>query len=156
LALAASRAALGDTTALHFLHARLADEVHECVGRIVGDPATTSAVGESVFTDLPRTIGAYEPREMPFDVWLLGLAADTARRHHAEAAERSRAARDALWALPPDERYVLVLRHLVGLSTDEIAARLGKTEGAVRRLDERGRAALTVDPRQAQARSVLA
>jgi RNA polymerase sigma-70 factor (ECF subfamily) len=42
----------------------------------------------------------------------------------------------------PEQREVLVLRHLVGLSPGEIAKRLGKTEGSIHGLHHRGRAAL--------------
>ena len=78
LALAASRAALGDTSAVRFLHARMADEVHACVRAIVRRPATARAVAEKVFTELPGRIASYRPRELPFDVWLLGIATEAA------------------------------------------------------------------------------
>lgn len=41
---------------------------------------------------------------------------------------------DQLGALPGDYREVLVLRHLEGLSFDEVAQRMGRTSGAVRML----------------------
>jgi hypothetical protein len=129
---------------------------------MVGDPDTASAVADSVFTDLPRTISSYDPSEMRFDAWILRRAAAAAGEQDDSASpslpvdERRSGARGALWALPPDVRYVLVLLHLVGLSAADAAARLGKSEGAVRQLDERGRAALVGTLRKAARRSAVA
>jgi RNA polymerase sigma-70 factor (ECF subfamily) len=60
------------------------------------------------------------------------------------AAERDlpEALRCALAGLPADQREVVVLRHLLGLSPGEIARRLGKSEGAVHGLHHRGRRSL--------------
>ena len=58
------------------------------------------------------------------------------------ASSASQCLRAALMHLPPEQREVLVLRHLVGLSPGEIAERLGKTEGSIHGLHHRGRAAL--------------
>jgi RNA polymerase sigma-70 factor (ECF subfamily) len=44
--------------------------------------------------------------------------------------------------LPDEQRKVLVMRHVVGLSPGEIAERLGKTEGSIHGLHHRGRGAL--------------
>ena len=149
----------------------MADEVHACVRAIVRRPATARAVAEKVFTELPDRIASYRPRELPFDVWLLGIATEAAIErvgHEAPTngsapagepehdAPRRQAARDAVWELPPDERCVLVLRHLVGLSVAQVARRLRKNEGAVRRLDERGGVALRAGLRRSADRSAVA
>jgi RNA polymerase sigma-70 factor (ECF subfamily) len=57
-------------------------------------------------------------------------------------AERARCLREALEQLPEQQREVLVLRHIVGLTPGEIAKRLGRTEGSVHGLHHRGRGAL--------------
>jgi RNA polymerase sigma-70 factor, ECF subfamily len=44
--------------------------------------------------------------------------------------------------LPEQQREVLVLRHVVGLSPAEIASRMGKTESSIHGLHHRGRATL--------------
>jgi RNA polymerase sigma-70 factor, ECF subfamily len=49
---------------------------------------------------------------------------------------------EALATLPAEQREVLVLRHLVGLSPGEIAERMGKTEPSIHGLHHRGRGAL--------------
>jgi len=56
--------------------------------------------------------------------------------------DRSQSLREALGQLPDDQREVLVLRHIAGLSPGEIADRLGKTESSVHGLHHRGRGAL--------------
>ncbi len=50
--------------------------------------------------------------------------------------------REALATLPEEQRQVIVLRHVVGLSPGEIAGRLGKTEPSIHGLHHRGRGAL--------------
>jgi RNA polymerase sigma-70 factor (ECF subfamily) len=48
----------------------------------------------------------------------------------------------ALRELPADQREVLLLRMAAGLTATEVAAVLGKTTGAVKALQQRGRARL--------------
>ena len=50
--------------------------------------------------------------------------------------------RAGLETLPEDQRDVVVLRHLVGLSPGEIAHRLGRTESSIHGLHHRARLAL--------------
>ena len=58
-----------------------------------------------------------------------------------EAAQRLEAAMDQL---PDDYREAITLHRMVGMSQAEIAASMGRTEGAVRNLIYRGLARLTV------------
>jgi RNA polymerase sigma-70 factor (ECF subfamily) len=60
-----------------------------------------------------------------------GLSTPSGR---AAQREQSVVLADALAALPPDYREVLVLRHLERLKFDEIAERMGRSSGAVRML----------------------
>ncbi|CAG0937028.1 ECF RNA polymerase sigma factor SigW [Thermoflexales bacterium] len=46
-------------------------------------------------------------------------------------------ARAALWKLTPDQRLVITLKYLEGLSNEEVAAALGKPIGAVKSLQHR-------------------
>ena len=57
----------------------------------------------------------------------------------------------ALDQLPEDYREVIVLRHLEGLSHEEIAARLGRNPGAVRMLWVRALARLRAEMQQIEA-----
>jgi len=67
---------------------------------------------------------------------------DAVVRYEQLGTDRSRALRDALEQIPPDQSEVLVLQDLVGLSPEEIARSLGRTEASVHRLHQRGRGAL--------------
>jgi RNA polymerase sigma-70 factor (ECF subfamily) len=175
VAQAVTRAKAGDNGAVHFLYVRFADDVFGYISSIVQDSHEAEDITQNVFAKLPRAIQKYEPREVPFTAWILRVARNAALDHlrsrrqipveevridddHQEdvAFDRSRALRDALWRLPMEQREVLVLRHLVGLSPLEIADRLGKTEGSVHGLHHRGRAALQLALRDLEAAPVVA
>jgi RNA polymerase sigma-70 factor, ECF subfamily len=161
LPLAIARAKQGDMNALQFLYVRFADDVYGYVNSIVHDAHEAEDVTQNVFAKLMTAIQKYEPREVPFAAWILrvsrNLALDhiRARRqipfeevrtddagHEQIGFERSQCLREALSQLPPQQREVVVLRHLVGLSPKEIAERLGKTEASIHGLHHRGRGAL--------------
>jgi RNA polymerase sigma-70 factor, ECF subfamily len=158
---AAARAKEGDMSALQFLYVRFADDVCGYVNSIVQNSYDAEDITQNVFGKLMTAIQRYEPREVPFAAWILRVARNAALDHlrarrqipveevrtddggHEQVGfERSQCLRAALLNLPPEQREVLVLRHLAGLSPGEIARRLGKTEGSVHGLHHRGRAAL--------------
>lgn len=158
---AVARAKEGDTSALQFLYVRFADDVCGYVGSIIQDSYAAEDITQNVFAKLPSAIQKYEPRDVPFTAWILRVARNAAldsvraRRqipfeevrtddggHEEEGFERTECLRAALMNLSPEQREVLVLRHLAGLSPREIAKRMGKTEGSIHGLHHRGRAAL--------------
>lgn len=158
---AVARAKAGDMSAIHFLYVRFADDVFGYVSSIVHDSHEAEDITQNVFAKLSTAIRKYEPRQVPFTAWILRVARNAAldnlraRRqipfeevrtdddgHDQIGFERSQSLRDALRRLPDEQREVLVLRHLVGLSPLEIARRLGKTEGSIHGLHHRGRSAL--------------
>jgi RNA polymerase sigma-70 factor (ECF subfamily) len=53
---------------------------------------------------------------------------------HASRREQAVALANAMASLPPDYREVIVLRHMEGQSYEAVAARMGRTPGAVRML----------------------
>jgi len=137
--------------------------VQACVLRIVGDRHDAEDVTQQVFAKLLTELPRYRPGEAPFRAWLLRMAHNVAidhlRRRRAvpceavrerdaredEAAEQARTSlRAALASLPPAQRDVLLLTHLVGLSPTEIATRLGCSVRSVHGLHYRGRAAACV------------
>jgi RNA polymerase sigma-70 factor (ECF subfamily) len=160
---AVARAKAGDMSAIHFLYVRFADDVFGYVSSIVHDSHEAEDITQNVFAKLSTAIRKYEPRQVPFTAWILRVARNAAvdhlraRRqipfeqvrtdddgHDQIGFERSQSLRDALWRLPEEQREVLVLRHLVGLSPLEIGRRLGKTEGSIHGLHHRGRSALRI------------
>jgi RNA polymerase sigma-70 factor (ECF subfamily) len=62
--------------------------------------------------------------------------------HAQTGLDLSRDLRRALEQLPEDQREVLILRHVAGLSPVEIAATLQKSESSVHGLHHRGRRTL--------------
>ena len=103
----------------------------------------------------------YDERGVPFFAWLLRLAHNAAIDHlrgrratpaeevfgadargDEEAMDRSQTLRDALNTLPDEQRNVVVLRHVVGLTPGEIASAMGRSESSIHGLHHRGRRAL--------------
>jgi RNA polymerase sigma-70 factor, ECF subfamily len=165
----------GDMSALDFLYVRFGDDVCGYVKSIVHEPHEAEDITQSLFEKLVTAIHKYEPREVPFAAWILRLARNAALDHlrarrqipfeevrtddggYEQAGfERVQCLRDALWEIPEEQREVLVLRHLVGMSPGEIARRLGKTEGSIHGLHHRGRAALKQVLRDMDAAPVVA
>lgn len=151
----------GDPEAVRYLYVRYADNVYGYVCSIVRDEQAAADITQRVFAKLMTCVVHYEERGTPFMSWLMRLAHNVAIDHvrvrtpipsedvrgHDDgwgeaAAERSLSVHAALGALPDDQRDVLVLRHVIGLTPNEIADRMGRTESSVHGLHHRGRRAL--------------
>jgi RNA polymerase sigma-70 factor (ECF subfamily) len=161
LAHAIERAKEGERDAIRFLYVRYADNVYGYVRSIVRGDHEAEDVTQEVFLKLMGAIRKYERRSVPFSAWLLRVARNVALDHlrrsrttpceevrgadessDAAASERSRDLREAFASLPDEQRTVLMLRHVVGLTPGEIADRLGRTEASVHGLHHRGRRVL--------------
>jgi len=158
---AVKRAKQGDMEGLHFLYVSYAADVQRFVNSFVHDQHEAEDITQNVFAKLMTAIGKYEQRDVPFTAWILRVARNAALDHmRARRAipteevrvadtgqaqigqERGHDLRHALELLPDDQREVLVLRHIVGLSPTEIAETLDKTESSIHGLHHRGRRAL--------------
>jgi RNA polymerase sigma-70 factor (ECF subfamily) len=167
---AVARAKEGDRSALQFLYIRYAKEVHRYVNSIVDDHHEAEDITQGVFLKLTRVIGSYTARDVPFGAWLRRVArnaaVDTLRAkrpmpvHELRVSEHSpdelrservRDLRQALERLPYEQREVLILRHLAGLSPREIAEMLDKTEAAIHGLHHRARTAFKAALRELEA-----
>lgn len=160
VARAVIRAKQGDSEALRFLYIRYADNVYGYVASLLHDDHEAEDVTQHVFAKLMTVLPKYEPREVPFSAWILrvarNVAVDHMRQRRAVPCEevrenepdeetgslRTASLTEALATLPAEQREVLVLRHLVGLTPGEIAERMGKTEPSIHGLHHRGRGAL--------------
>jgi RNA polymerase sigma-70 factor, ECF subfamily len=158
-----------DADALRFLYVRFADDVCRHVQTILRDRHAAEDVTQTIFSNLLAKMRHYQPREVPFKGWLLRVAHDAAVDHvrsrrmipfaeprardaGAETRlERCRSLRLALERLSPEQREVLVLRHIAGLTPPEIAQRLNKSERAINGLHHRGRGALKATLRELDA-----
>jgi RNA polymerase sigma-70 factor, ECF subfamily len=166
---AAARAKEGDLDALRYLYLRYADNVYGYVCSIVRDEHEAEDVTQHVFSKLMTGLARYEPRLVPFSAWILRVAHNAAIDHmrmrrpvpceevrplelvdDVSGRERFAELRLALDALPAEQRDVIMLRFLVGLSAREIAERLGRSEDAVHGLQHRGRRRLRAEMRRIQ------
>jgi RNA polymerase sigma-70 factor (ECF subfamily) len=161
IARAVARAQAGDMDAIRFLYVRYKDNIYGYVLSILRDQHEAEDVTQHVFMKLMSVIHKYQPREVPFTSWMLRVARNVAVDHLRqrrplpceEVYEPTRQAddsgRDRRWGieqaleeLPEDQRGVVVLRHLVGLSPGEIADRMGRTEASIHGLHHRARGAM--------------
>ena len=158
---AIEHAQAGDPEGLHFLYVRYAPDVQRFVNSLVKDHHEAEDITQNLFAKLMKAINKYEPREVPFAAWIMRVARNAALDHlRARRAvpteevriadngaaqvglDRGRDLRHALEQLPDDQREVLVLRHITGLTPVEIAATLKKSESSVHGLHHRGRRTL--------------
>ena len=172
---AIARAKEGDTSALHFIYVRYADDVYGFVNSIVRDHHEAEDITQNLFAKLMRIIGKYEQREVPFSAWIMRVARNAALDHlrarrqipfeevrtsdegyEHVSFERFQSLRTALDRLPDDQREVVILRHIAGLTPVEIAEVLGKTESSVHGLHHRGRGVLRDTLRELDAAPVTA
>jgi RNA polymerase sigma-70 factor (ECF subfamily) len=140
----------GDAEAFGRLVARYRDGVYSFVRHVVGDEADAQDLAQETFVRAYAALDRFRPGA-PFEPWIYAIAANLCRSHlrrarkrplsldaegtgalagpadwdpavTAEQREQTRRVRDAIQALPVDQRLVIVLRHLHGRSYTEIAA----------------------------------
>ncbi len=167
VARAVARAKQGDQEALRFLYVRYADNVYGYIASIVKDEHEAEDITQLVFAKLMTVLPKYEQRQVPFTSWLLRLAHNAALDHlrrrvptpvdevrspeeraHNPQPGDVHVVGEALATLPEDQRTVVVLRHLVGLTPGEIADRLGRSENSIHGLHHRGRRAVQQELRR--------
>ncbi len=154
------RVAGKDSQALADLYDRYAPVALALAGRILGDRSEAEDVLQVVFTRVWTDAARYDPAKGSPTSWLLswvrngaidrlrrrealqratlhsiGHAApgqqDEAHGHEASAEDRERL-KQAVAALPADQRQVIELAYFEGLSQTQIAQRLGEPLGTVK------------------------
>ena len=154
------RAKAGDHDAMRELYVHFAPAVHAYVEGIVVNRDDADDVTQQIFAKLLTELWRYEPGQAPFRAWILRVSHNAAVDHvrrtrtfpceeiwtideHADERplERRASLHEALASLTAGQRDVLVLRHVVGLTAEEIATRLGRSVRSVHCLHYRGRAA---------------
>jgi RNA polymerase sigma-70 factor (ECF subfamily) len=155
------RAKQGDDDAMRYLYLRYADNVYGYVCSIVRDEHEAEDVTQQIFAKLMTALQRFEPRSVPFSAWILRIAhnaaIDSMRARRAipceevrspeledgsVARERASDLQEAIGKLPPEQREVIVMRFVLGLSPSEIAIRMGRSEDAIHGLQHRGRVRL--------------
>lgn len=162
---AVARAKEGDPDAFTFLYSCYAQDVNGYARSILRDQDDAEEVTQQVFTKLLKVIDSYQERGVPFAAWILRVTRNVALDHlrsrrtipvdevrapdsrsaTALACERAVMLNEALATLPCDQRNVVLLRHLTGLSPGEIGRKIGRSESAVHGLHHRGRRALAAE-----------
>lgn len=158
--LAVARAKEGDHEALRFLYITYAQNIYGYVRSIVRDDHEAEDVTQHVFAKLMTSLVKYDDRGVPFFAWLIRLARNVAIDHlranrvtptetvldpaslSGIDLDRGETVRAALAALPDEQREVVVLRHIIGLTPAEIADRMGRSESSIHGLHHRGRRSL--------------
>ena len=134
------------------------ERVYAYVVQRVRDRHIAEDVTSEVFQKALANLDRFEWRGAPFGAWLLRIAANTivdySRRAAREVVDTDRLPEHAAepdlamvdqWAtifrmiedLPPDQRAVVVGRYIEERSIREVAAQLGRSEGAVKQLQFR-------------------
>jgi RNA polymerase sigma-70 factor, ECF subfamily len=158
---AVDRAQAGDREGIQFLYVRYSSDVYRFVRSIVGDEHDAEDVTQTVFLKLMSVISKYRREKVPFAAWLIRVARNAAIDHVRERrpvpCEEIRAStadpfegneqrlndlKDAIAGVQRKQREVVVLRQVCGFTPSEIAALLGKSEGAIHGLHHRGRRAV--------------
>jgi RNA polymerase sigma-70 factor (ECF subfamily) len=160
------RARGGDRDALADLYDRFRDRVARFATGRLGDPEKAEDVTSETFEAVLRNLRTYRPGT-DFEAWLFTIAhrrvsdhfRRLGRRREVEldeavqsstvgpedevvAAEDRAQVAHAFRGLRPDQREVLSLRLLAGLSAAQVGEVLGKSEGAVRVAQHRALTAL--------------
>lgn len=158
--LAVARAKEGDREAIRYLYVIYAHNIYGYVRSFVHDEHEAEDVTQQVFAKLMTAIVKYDDRGVPFFAWLLRLARNQAIDHLRANRimptenvfdpdvtatidlDQAETVREALAALPREQRQVVLMRHVVGLTPGEIADRIGRSESSVHGLHHRGRRTL--------------
>lgn len=157
-----NRAKNGEAEAFGLLYDRYAPKIYRFILIKTGRKADAEDLTSQVFMRAWESIGNFEFQGFPFSSWLYRIAGNsvidyyrTFRSHQdvEEVAEAVQASEDyagdldlkadtdrirsAIRLLDQDQQNVVVMRFVDELSTKEIAAALGKSEGAIRVIQHR-------------------
>jgi len=161
------RAKAGDSEAFAQLYDDCIERIYRYVYFRVTDEETAEDLTSQVFFKAWENLDRCKSTGAPFIAWLYTIARNAVIDYYRtrkttvaleEAATlaseepapdeefelqfETEVLRDALQELTHDQKQVVVLKFIAGMSTDEIASRLGKRAGAVRALQMRALQAL--------------
>jgi RNA polymerase sigma-70 factor (ECF subfamily) len=162
------RAVSGDSNAFAALYDFYVEQIYRFILFRVGNEQTAEDLTSQVFLKAWDNLGSYQIRGLPFKAWLFRIARNSVIDYYrtykettplepsaltmpdpaAEVSDQveqqlqAEELRLALQQLTEDQRQVLTLRFIEGLSTAEVANVMGKRQGAIRALQMRGLQAL--------------
>jgi RNA polymerase sigma-70 factor (ECF subfamily) len=156
------RAKDGDSNAFGRLYDMHVDRVYRHVYYRVGNVADAEDLTQQVFLKAWQAIGRYKKTASPFLAWLIRIShnlvidfyrsskaktyldfdaiasePESGPEHLAEIHFDQQQVRQAILELPSDQQQVVLMRFIEDFSYPEIAASLGKSEGAVRVIQHR-------------------
>lgn len=151
-----AKARLGDASAWETLYRRLHPRLVAYAARRLDRDAARDAVSEAMARAVAR-IGRFTWEGGGFDAWIFGIlrhvvldarrsatlrasagepddapSGDLGPLDHLIGVERAASVRAAFRELAPADQEILELRVVAGLTSDEVAAVIGKRPGAVR------------------------
>ncbi len=158
----------GDADSFARLYDSYIDRLYRFIYFRVGNEQMAEDLSSQVFLKAWENLGRYETRGLSFGAWLFRIARNLVIDHYRTKKEHEPLEEDGLAGSDPalmvdgsldaqfeaewlrsamrqltdDQRTVLALKFIEGLSTAEIAAIMGKRQGAVRALQLRGLQAL--------------
>lgn len=163
------RAQKGDLPAIQALYLGLNEQIYRFIWSRVHDPALADDLTGEVFLRMVARLPTYQDRALPFRAWLYritrNLVIDNYRRNQnketvplesiaedlavvetpestAELRLTFERAQKALESLAPEQREVVELRFMAGLTLKEVALAVDKSVQAVKGLQHRGLTAL--------------
>ena len=162
ISLLVNKAKDGDADAFGRLYDMHVDRVYQHVYYRVGNIADAEDLTQQVFLKAWQAIGRYKKTASPFLSWLIRIShnlvidfyrsnkartyldfdivasePESGPEHLAETHFDQQQVRRAILELPDDQQQVVLMRFIEDLSYPEIAASLGKSEGAVRVIQHR-------------------
>jgi RNA polymerase sigma-70 factor, ECF subfamily len=156
------RAQAGDDAAFARIYERYAPAIYRYIYRRVEDEELAKDLQADVFTRMFEGLPRYTDRGWPISAWLYRIAHDRSvdsirarsRRRQisledwggtCEGPEQSvgqqldyEELHRSLYSLTAEQRQVIQMRFLAGLSIQEVAQQLGRSEGAIKALQHRG------------------
>ena len=159
------RASQGDAEAFGKLYDVHLDAIYRYVYFKVASHAEAEDLTSQVFLKAWEAMPRYQLREIPFSHWLMRLAHNVVVDHYRTTrarveldeklmstepdpqddyirGERARSLEAAIRRLPDQQRAVIVLRFIENMDYAQVAAILGKSQGALRVIQHRALAAL--------------
>ncbi len=163
------RAQNGDTSAIRELYLRHHEQIYRFIWSRGHDPVLADDLTGEVFLRMVANLPKYQDRALPFHAWLYRIARNLLVDHYRRNQKREtmpienfaeeptggkspekttelmltfERVRQALEKLAPDQREVVELRFLAGLSLKEVALTIDKTVSAVKSLQHRGLSSL--------------
>ena len=158
-----------DPDALRALHNRLYEPVQRYVHFKVSDPQASEDLTSEVFLRVLEALKQGKMWKTTPDAWIFGIARNVVADHYRKTSRRSELALDERLAMPDEQnptqrilvaeqheelaqaitvltdeqRDVVLLRFMEGLSINDVAEAMGKTPGAVKGLQHRALRALS-------------